>query len=426
MQAVNNARLNTNAFDESTILHESHSSCSFIPATSHQLKPTNYLRDMEMPRQCLICGCPTNCYHYDVPSCTGCKAFFRRSLLTSRTYACKHNAMCSKINGINRCRACRFDRCILLGMNPRAMRLPTSIDVAKLSEKVSNRRMDPVFEGTIEQKIIQSLVYVELKVRQIRESSRWQSDSVMSLSIGEMLESSHKNVLADADQYPKEQKWPFTRPLDILQALFLDKRRPHWLMLDTFLSIEVARTMPVFSQLDYNDQVALLKQVIVANAILLQAFYSYQMKSETVIMPNGFSPTKIPKVAGENGLSEITEKMKLISCRAMVPMSRIQMTMEEFVLLKAIIYSHSAIHGLSQRGKVLLERESIRYSKILMKHLQSLMGAAPGAKKYAEIISLVYCLFYAAQLQREVCIYGAAVMRPAVCCPPYMETIMFA
>ncbi|KAI1712685.1 hypothetical protein Ddc_12288 [Ditylenchus destructor] len=113
----------------------------------------------------------------------------------------------------------------------------------------------PVFEETIEDKIIQSLVYVELKVRQIRESSRWLSDSVIFRSIRELLESNHGNVLTQADQYPKELKWP--------------------------LSIDEAE--------------ALLRHMIVINALLLEAFYSWQAKSETFIMPSGFLPILLPK-----------------------------------------------------------------------------------------------------------------------------------
>ncbi|KAI1712680.1 zinc finger, c4 type (two domains) domain-containing protein [Ditylenchus destructor] len=358
--------------------------------------------------------------HYDVPSCHGCKTFFRRYLLTSQSYACNFNGMCRKMNGINRCRACRFDQCILVGMNLRAMKFPTSVDVAKLSDRVSNRRAGPVFEETIEDKIIQSLVYVELKVRKIRESSRWLSESVIFQSIRELLESNHENVLAHADQYPKELKWP----LSIDEALRLEESegRPHWLMLDMFLCIEMARTMPVFSQLDYNDQESLLKQAILANALLLEAFYSYQMKSETFIMPTGFLPTLPPKDYRRKG---ITDRMERISCRTMLAISRIQMTMEEFVLLKAIIYSHSAIHGLSERGRVLLKKENIRYSKTLMKHLQSRMGAAPGAKKYAEIVFFIGCLFHCAQELREMHVFISTVLRSPFCSPPYMETIMY-
>ncbi|KAI1696556.1 Ligand-binding domain of nuclear hormone receptor [Ditylenchus destructor] len=136
---------------------------------------------------------------------------------------------------------------------------------------------------------IQSLVYVELKVQKIRESSRWLRESVIFRSIRELLESNHENVLAHADQYPKEIKWS----LPIGEAIKFEAKcetRPRWLILDIFLCIEMARTMPVFLQLDYNDQEALLKQAILANVLLLKAFYSCHMKSETLIMPTGCLP----------------------------------------------------------------------------------------------------------------------------------------
>ncbi|KAI1712687.1 zinc finger, c4 type (two domains) domain-containing protein [Ditylenchus destructor] len=328
-----------------------------------QLMPTNFARDMEMPTKCFVCGQPTNCCHYDVPSCNGCKSFFRRSLFEYKTYACKHNGMCNIMNG-------------------------------------------PVFEETIEDKIIQSLVYVELKVKKIRESSRWLSESVIFRSIRELLESNHENVLAHADQYPKELKWPLTID-EAARFEEIEKQKPHNVESPTRTGFRPESATDQGNQAGPGWQIqpqpgscrtpqeALLKQAVLANAFLLQAFYSYQMKSETFIMPNGFLP---------------------------------MMTMEEFVLLKAIIYSHSAIHGLSERGRVLLEKESIRYSKTLMKHLQSRMGAAPGAKKYADIVSFVDCLFHCAQQQREIHVYMSTVLRPPGVhdCPSYMETIMYA
>ncbi|KAI1731313.1 zinc finger, c4 type (two domains) domain-containing protein [Ditylenchus destructor] len=81
---------------------------------SHRKTITTKLEnDVTMPTKCLVCGNPTN--HYDVPSCNGCKVFFRRSLLALKRYVCQFNTICNVFGGIDRCRACRFDRCILLG-----------------------------------------------------------------------------------------------------------------------------------------------------------------------------------------------------------------------------------------------------------------------------------------------------------------------
>ncbi|KAI1712698.1 hypothetical protein Ddc_12303 [Ditylenchus destructor] len=264
----------------------------------------------------------------------------------------------------------------------------------------------PVFEETIEDKIIQSLVYVELKVRKIRESACWPSSSQ---SIRELLESHNKNLLAHADLFPKEQKWPL--PIDEALRSEANERRPRWLMLDMFLCIEME---------------ALLKHMTLTNTLLLESFYSWQMKSETISMPNGYLPIKLQFLPTDVGLKRIMDKMKLLTCQTMTEMTRIQMTMEEFALLKAVIYSHSAIHGLSVRGRILLEKESIRYAKTLMKHLQTRLGAAPGAKKYADIVSFVSCLFHGAQNLRQMHIYISTAAPATVSVPPYMETIMYA
>ncbi|KAI1699845.1 hypothetical protein DdX_17077 [Ditylenchus destructor] len=94
-----------------------------------------------------------------------------------------------------------------------------------------------VFEETIEDKTIQSLVYVELKVRQIRESSRWLSESVIFRNIRELLEPNRENALAQADQYPKELKWPLA--LDEALMLEVSERPLRWIMLDMFLCIQM-------------------------------------------------------------------------------------------------------------------------------------------------------------------------------------------
>nr|CAD2169629.1 unnamed protein product [Meloidogyne enterolobii] len=77
----------------------------------------------------------------------------------------------------------------------------------------------------------------------------------------------------------------------------------------------------------------------------------------------------------------------------MGPFNRLQLSKEEFVLLRAIIFSHFVSTGLSQHGRQLLLNEAENYSDILMKMLQKRYGPLPGAKRYAELLHLIEFCF---------------------------------
>lgn len=46
------------------------------------------------PSNCKVCRHSATGYHYDVPSCNGCKTFFRRSILDGRKYTCLKMRKC--------------------------------------------------------------------------------------------------------------------------------------------------------------------------------------------------------------------------------------------------------------------------------------------------------------------------------------------
>jgi len=140
------------------------------------------------PKTCLICGDPTSCCHYDVPACSGCKTFFRRTVLSQKEYKkCKNNGKCDIPRGA-RCRSCRFDRCIIVGMNPAAIQLPKDTDLDTILNIVNQRKRkileekettslevvvkkNPVFEQTLIQRDIEFLLFLEAKVLKLRESN---------------------------------------------------------------------------------------------------------------------------------------------------------------------------------------------------------------------------------------------------------------
>uniref|UniRef100_A0A914MQA5 Nuclear receptor domain-containing protein n=1 Tax=Meloidogyne incognita TaxID=6306 RepID=A0A914MQA5_MELIC len=66
---------------------------------------------------CEICGKQSESRNYNVVSCPSCKQFFRRTVLYQKVVNCKRNKKCDIING-DKCRGCRFDKCLIEGMDP--------------------------------------------------------------------------------------------------------------------------------------------------------------------------------------------------------------------------------------------------------------------------------------------------------------------
>uniref|UniRef100_A0A914CBJ7 Uncharacterized protein n=1 Tax=Acrobeloides nanus TaxID=290746 RepID=A0A914CBJ7_9BILA len=417
------------------------------------------------PKFCAICGDETNCYHYDVASCNGCKTFFRRSLIDKRAYVCKRNRKCDIEAGV-RCRACRFTKCVLAGMNPDAIQFPDNIDVEQIKMDLASRkrslenqkhqialRVQPKFEQTLYSREIDSLLYLELKLKRLRESSynpTHESDDIrgilrrpselknadkyevqpkfeqtlysreidsllyLEFKLKKLRESSYNpthesddirgilrrpSELKNADKYEIPQEWPMSldeilKDLDqrkicslheALDSIVNVRPKRHWLAVDLILIVEAAKTLPFLDKLNEDDKVTLLERVIVVNAVLLQSFYSVQKNSTTLLMPDGLTPITL-------GIrfKQMPEKLETEAfCRCTEPLKRIGLNTTEYVLLKTIIYCYSYIDGLSSCAREILNKEREKYAFTLLRYMQAQLGTMEGAKKYAEVISLV-------------------------------------
>lgn len=79
-------------------------------------------------RQCLVCGDVASGFHYGVSSCEACKAFFKRTIQGKECgnieYTCPASNDC-EINKRRRkaCQACRFQKCLRMGMLKEGVRL---------------------------------------------------------------------------------------------------------------------------------------------------------------------------------------------------------------------------------------------------------------------------------------------------------------
>uniref|UniRef100_A0A7E5A206 NR LBD domain-containing protein n=2 Tax=Panagrellus redivivus TaxID=6233 RepID=A0A7E5A206_PANRE len=408
---------------------------TYKESTSVERKITN------PPNTCLVCGDPTKCCHYDVPSCSGCKAFFRRTVINGKSYVCKTNGKCNmKVK--DRCLQCRFDQCILVGMNPAAIKLPKTVDLTKVLERIefrkrtlANRDMETITDATslppsssttpespevlsvipakmpsirlpqpMEFRDVDILLFLELKVRKLRESNYHPSYGV-SYTLQSIIDS--RTALSNVDKYTA-----ITEPQVTLQQFQQDAiafhngekprvqykhRRRHWLAVDIFLSIELAKTLPVFELLTTADKEAFILNATLSTAILTKSYYSHEKKCDTIVYPDGFMPVwlftyhtkKLSKLASE------------VFIRTLQPIQRIDLAKEEYVLLKAIIFCNPACNNISDEGLKLLERESVHYSKTLLRYMQSIHGEAKGASRYGQVISIMEAMTYFAERGKE-------------------------
>ncbi|KAH7722725.1 CRE-NHR-69 protein [Aphelenchoides avenae] len=69
---------------------------------------------------CAVCRQPNASKHYGSVCCSGCKGFFRRTVRDQRTFKCQFESRCDVTKEFrNCCRACRYTKCVEVGLNPR-------------------------------------------------------------------------------------------------------------------------------------------------------------------------------------------------------------------------------------------------------------------------------------------------------------------
>ncbi|KAL9849447.1 steroid hormone receptor ERR2 isoform 6-T9 [Geothlypis trichas] len=76
-----------------------------------------YMLNAIPKRLCLVCGDIASGYHYGVASCEACKAFFKRTIQGNIEYSCPATNECEITKRRRKsCQACRFMKCLKVGM----------------------------------------------------------------------------------------------------------------------------------------------------------------------------------------------------------------------------------------------------------------------------------------------------------------------
>nr|CAD2183494.1 unnamed protein product [Meloidogyne enterolobii] len=224
--------------------------------------------------------------------------------------------------------------------------------------------------------LIDYLLTIEQHACRIRDSPTGIQDFHYNSSVNSLatLIARKENLIAMKPEYVIG-KQNFSKPVfNPNKGIFSSLPKP---LTDLLLIIvDTTRTMPFFDKLDLADKICLITTITLPLKTFHAAYYSSGKKSETFVMPNGLA-VRNDFIADNIYKEDVT----------------LQLSKEEFVLLRAIIFSHFASTGLSQYGRQLLLTEAEKYSDILMKMLQKRYGPLPGAKRYAELLHLIEFCF---------------------------------
>lgn len=93
------------------------------PSSSSNSQPgTPSMSDRRAVPACAICGSDSTGIHFGVDACAACSAFFRRTVVLNKDYSCNKGGNCTVVKASDgsagqKCRACRFRKCINSGMD---------------------------------------------------------------------------------------------------------------------------------------------------------------------------------------------------------------------------------------------------------------------------------------------------------------------
>jgi nuclear factor 4 len=175
-----------------------------------------------MSQHCAICGDRATGKHYGAASCDGCKGFFRRSVRKNHLYTCRFSRNCIvDKDKRNQCRYCRLRKCFKAGMKKEA--------VQNERDRISCRR--PSYE----------------------ENNQNNGLSVSSLLNAEMLSRQVGAALEQMGPAPVNDYDLSNKQLASINDV-CDSMKQQLLIL-----VEWAKYIPAFTELQLDDQVALLR-----------------------------------------------------------------------------------------------------------------------------------------------------------------------
>ncbi|ULT96697.1 hypothetical protein L3Y34_004916 [Caenorhabditis briggsae] len=340
---------------------------------------------------CRVCDDSNGQPHYGTICCPSCKGFFRRVYMSEKKFECYRGNMCVIEKGTrNICRACRYKKCLQVGMNVKDIRgkyNSTSTDYERSSSSAeSTPKSSKDTELGVSEAMEMAQVYMNLEKyceNNYCESNMCRDEE--NLLIDRMLNS---NVL-ELIQKTSPQCPRFKRDWKPLEILNLENFCRSWSRSIVHF-LDFATRFPVFNQLSTSDKRAWFISRLAPCSFLTMAYQTRVEMCEGLLFGcSNVYPLKSDRwtsVENEHlrGLfSSITETMFSF---VIYPMMNLKITDLHYSLLKACVFFSTGIvvTSVSDKGMELMRNEYAKHKNALLKLLMN------GVENFSEQTDILF------------------------------------
>ncbi|KAF1751630.1 hypothetical protein GCK72_018184 [Caenorhabditis remanei] len=348
-----------------------------------------------LPEYCEVCGNRAIGYHYDVATCNGCKAFFRRTIITGRKFLCKKGHKClEKADPRARrlCPGCRFEKCEKVGMNPMNIQ-------AEMTQKGELLRQQFIASREFEQSINRTPTPIEDKLSIAISKLTLIEDQVDDLfnsnipaHYGDMrtlTEILQMNPILEVSRIP-DLKF-------LTSQLFPDHAG---FCHNIYLSmVEFTKMFDSFSKLSIDSIKKLIRHGASMCVGLMASRRSIRkFNADSLRRTDGTIAGKPDR--SWNGIW--VEHKKMIQ-KVLHSFVRNKIDDVEFMFLKAIAICNPAVPDLRKADQVVVEKERFRYATALLDYCFRTYGSTHGADRFGSILSVMTIMEN--QQREEKCFY---------------------
>lgn len=346
--------------DTSSIEEQNYLEDKFSALSSAQ---TGISRQQLINSPCPICGDKISGFHYGIFSCESCKGFFKRTVQNRKNYICLRGSNCLiSILTRKKCPACRFNKCLNMGMKLEAIRedrtrggrstyqcsytLPAGVTNTLSSDSVTVKQEAPESTSASSTTFIPPLLQEIMEVEHLWQYSYSTHPDEVSFTPVTNTSTSSQASPSSSSSTPNPPSSSANTSPDFLSNLcnIADNR--------LYKIVKWCKSLPLFKHISIDDQISLLINSWCELLLFSCCYRSINLPSNEIKISLGKVITL--NQAKQLGLSSCIERMLNFKTN----LKRLKMDKYEYVTMKVIILlTISDTNELKEPEKVRIAQE---------------------------------------------------------------------